>query len=67
MSEQDADRIVVIKTPTGFIPRVDAISRRATAESQQFVLHADGSLTILAPPKWVDDPAIVEVGRVNYR
>lgn len=61
------ERIVVVKAPRGFVPRVDPKTRQATDVPQQFALHADGKLTPLRDDCYIISPEIVNVGRLDYR
>ncbi len=58
---------VIIKANGGYVPAVDAETRLATSEPQQFRTRGDGSLAILPRDQWVDEPTVLDVGSVSYR
>lgn len=59
-------RIVIVKTPSGYVPHVDARTREAMAVPQQFVtVDNSGTLRILPPWAWITQPDVVEVGELR--
>jgi hypothetical protein len=61
-------RVVVVRTPTGYVPEVDPATRTLTGRSKQFRMAVDGRLTPLPGSEWVDDPTIVVTERnISYR
>lgn len=60
------DRIVTLRTPRGFVPQVDPVTRRSTGEPQQFVMSANDALRILPGSEHVADPLVVEVDSIRY-
>jgi hypothetical protein len=62
-------RVVIIKSPSGFVLNIDPLTREATKDAQQFSFVAGtlagGTLSILPREQWVDSPEILEVGSVR--
>lgn len=63
MSER---RIVVIRSNGHFVKRVDAKTRTATDENQQFIVDGD-RLRILQRCDWIDEPFVMDVDSVTVR
>ena len=57
---------IVVRTPTGFVERVDPATRQCTGEPQQFRRADDGTLTIVPRAEWIADPAVVDVNWIRY-
>jgi hypothetical protein len=58
---------VIVKTPNGWVPRVDPKTRQAMPEPQQFRMNAERVLTPLPRSQWVDAPDVIEVESLSYR
>lgn len=59
--------IVAVRSPGGFVKRVDPHTREATTDVQQFELAEDGRLRILPQSEHVDNPDVVDVSEVKLR
>jgi hypothetical protein len=59
-------RIVIVKTPTGYVPAVDPKTQTALATPQQFQSGTNGALKALPSWQWIDSPDVIEVGSISY-
>jgi hypothetical protein len=58
---------VVIRSAGHVVQGVDPTTRQCTGEAQQFLLDADGRLTLLRRADWVADPTVIDVDAMHYR
>ena len=52
-------RVVVVQTPSGYVPEVDPRTRTVTGSPKQFRMVNDGRIIPLPRSEWVEDPTVI--------